>query len=82
VNEIKPGYPPARKARVAALVGTSPSVPLFATTLGVSVNTVRAHLKRVFDKTGARSQAELARLMGSMSTGAKTPQETVANPKT
>lgn len=34
-----------------------------ATRLGITVGTVRTHLTRVFDKTGVRRQAELARLV-------------------
>jgi DNA-binding CsgD family transcriptional regulator len=56
----------ATEARVAALVGAGPSAPEIAATLGVSVSTVRTHLRRVFDKTGARSQVELARLIASI----------------
>jgi DNA-binding CsgD family transcriptional regulator len=56
----------ATEARVAALVGAGPGAPEIAATLGVSVTTVKTHLSRVFDKTGARSQAELARLIASI----------------
>jgi len=34
--------------------------------LGISVGTVRSHLMRIFDKTGARRQAELVRLLAEM----------------
>jgi DNA-binding CsgD family transcriptional regulator len=54
------------EARVAALVGAGPGAPEIAATLGVSITTVKTHLSRVFDKTGARSQAELARLIASI----------------
>lgn len=40
------------------------SADAIATRLGVSVNTVRTHLKRVYDKTGVQTQTELvARLL-------------------
>jgi DNA-binding CsgD family transcriptional regulator len=35
----------------------------------VSLSTVRAHLQHVFEKTGTRRQAELARLLLSLETG-------------
>ncbi len=31
--------------------------------LGISLNTVRTHLKRIFEKCGVRSQAELLQLL-------------------
>jgi DNA-binding CsgD family transcriptional regulator len=34
--------------------------------LGISINTVKTHLGRVFEKTGASRQADLARLVGSL----------------
>lgn len=34
--------------------------------LGISMNTVKTHLKRVFEKTGARRQADLVRLVSSL----------------
>lgn len=38
-----------------------------AATLGVSRHTVKTHLGRIFEKTGARGQVELARLLGTAS---------------
>ena len=35
--------------------------------LGISMNTVKTHLQRVYDKTGARRQADLIQLVGSLS---------------
>ncbi len=37
-----------------------------ATTLGVSINTVRSHLARVFEKTGTKRQADLVKLTASL----------------
>ncbi|MGH6737317.1 MAG: helix-turn-helix transcriptional regulator [Methyloceanibacter sp.] len=39
------------------------SVPSVADTLGISENTVKTHLKRLFRKTGANRQADLVKLM-------------------
>jgi DNA-binding CsgD family transcriptional regulator len=54
------------EARVAALVGSGHSTPQAAALLGVSAATVRTHLSHCFDKTGLRSQVELARLIALM----------------
>lgn len=51
------------EARVAAIVGSGHSAPQAAALLAVSAATVRTHLSRCFDKTGVRTQVELARLM-------------------
>lgn len=51
------------EARVAALVGSGHATPQAAALLGVSAATVRTHLGHCFDKTGVRSQVELARLI-------------------
>lgn len=51
---------PAETGLAARLVGGM-SLRQAAAALGVSENTVRSHLKRVFAKTGARRQAELVR---------------------
>jgi DNA-binding CsgD family transcriptional regulator len=56
----------AAEARVAALIGSGMSSSQAAATLGVSMNTVKTHLTRCFDKTGVRSQAALARLLASI----------------
>lgn len=52
--------------RVAALVGSGLKAPEVARALGVSLPTVKTHLSRCFDKTGIRSQTELARLVSSV----------------
>ncbi|HEY1560994.1 MAG TPA: hypothetical protein VGF71_08905 [Caulobacteraceae bacterium] len=53
----------AAEARVAAAVGGGESPRKAAERLGVSFNTVRAQLARVFEKTGVGRQADLARLL-------------------
>ena len=54
------------EARVAALIGGGMTAAEAAATLGVSLNTVKTHLTRCFDKTGVRSQVALARLVASI----------------
>ncbi len=54
------------EARVAVLAASGNSAPDAAAALGVSANTVRTHLARVFDKTGARSQRALAQLLAAI----------------
>jgi DNA-binding CsgD family transcriptional regulator/PAS domain-containing protein len=51
------------EAALAALLLQGREPAEAADELGVTMNTVRTHLKRVFDKTGARRQAELVRLL-------------------
>lgn len=53
------------EARIASHVAQGHSPRIIATSCGISVGTVRTHLKRIFDKTGARSQSELAALLNS-----------------
>lgn len=55
------------EARVAMRIGRGASVADIAADLGVAVETVRTHLKRIYAKTGARRQSELARLVLSKS---------------
>ncbi len=50
----------SRVARAVAEVGATPMV---ARTLGVSVTTVRTHLRSLFEKTGARRQVEIVSLL-------------------
>jgi len=59
------GLTPA-ETRVALLVGSGQSLSEAAQALNVSQNTVHTHLQRVFRKTGARRQAELARIVGNL----------------
>lgn len=51
----------AAQARVAALLARGAAPADIAQQLGVSIFTVRAHLKSVFEKTGARRQLDLMR---------------------
>jgi DNA-binding CsgD family transcriptional regulator len=51
------------EARVALCAASGASVPETAHRLNISANTVKTHLRRVFAKTGASRQSELARLM-------------------
>ncbi|WP_338243389.1 helix-turn-helix transcriptional regulator [Aurantiacibacter hainanensis] len=53
------------EALIAAYVAAGNSPQRIAELNGVSTGTVRTHLKRIFDKTGARSQVELAALLTS-----------------
>jgi DNA-binding CsgD family transcriptional regulator len=54
------------EARLAALVGAGASPGKAAETLGISENTARTVLKRVFEKTGVSRQSELAALLGKL----------------
>jgi DNA-binding CsgD family transcriptional regulator len=54
------------EARVALAAASGMSIPEAAIQLDVSVNTIKTHLRRVFDKTGVSRQAELARLIASL----------------
>lgn len=48
-----------RQADVAALAARGATNPQIAQQLGVSENTVKTHLKDVFDRLGVTSRAEL-----------------------
>lgn len=50
-----------REAQVVALLATGANLGRVATDLGISIETVRKHLKSTFSKTGIRSQSELVR---------------------
>jgi DNA-binding CsgD family transcriptional regulator len=56
------GLTPA-ELRVALLTCEGIGLVEVARRLGVSINTARTHLQRVFDKTGTRRQADLVRLI-------------------
>jgi DNA-binding CsgD family transcriptional regulator len=43
-------------------------VPEVAAALGVAATTIETHLDRLFDKTGARRQADLVKLVAGFST--------------
>ncbi len=51
------------EARLAGLMARGKRLDGVAETMGVSVNTARTHLKRIFTKTGTSSQAELVHLL-------------------
>lgn len=59
----------AAETRVAALLGSGVSLPGTAHLLGVSLNTVKTHAGRIFDKAGVRSSAALVRLVMSLPAG-------------
>ena len=54
------------EARVATLIGSGLAIPAAASALKLSATTVKTHLVHCFDKTGVRSQPELARLLALM----------------
>ena len=51
----------ARERQIIALLAGGASNAAIASALYVTVNTVRTHLDRIRDKTGARSRADLTR---------------------
>ena len=56
----------AAQAKVCALVYGGRSLATIADTLNVSENTVRSHLKQIFQKTGTHGQMELVHLHARM----------------
>jgi DNA-binding CsgD family transcriptional regulator len=64
------------EAKVALAASSGLTIPETAKSLGVSQNTIKTHLGRVFAKTGTGRQSELARLMtsiGLVSADGRTP---------
>ena len=59
------GLTPA-EARVALATSSGLTIPETALQLGLSPNTIKTHLRKVFAKTGTNRQTELARLMASV----------------
>ena len=55
------------EVRVALSVASGITISYTARRLKISVNTVKTHLRRVYEKTGTRRQAELSRLMATIS---------------
>jgi DNA-binding CsgD family transcriptional regulator len=53
----------AGEARLASCLLQGKSVDEAAATMGITVNTARAYLKRIYNKTGVRRQPELVRLL-------------------
>nr|WP_283815780.1 helix-turn-helix transcriptional regulator [Bradyrhizobium lablabi] len=56
------------EARVALASSSGKTMFETAQLLGLSPNTIKTHLRRVFAKTATGRQAELARLMASIGT--------------
>ncbi len=54
------------EARVAKGIAMAQTPEMVATSLGVSVETVRSHLKRIMHKTGTTRQAELVLLLSGL----------------
>jgi DNA-binding CsgD family transcriptional regulator len=61
------------EARVALSVSSGASVAETAHRLNISPNTVKTHLRRVFVKTGASRQSDLARIMASIAVFGRDP---------
>jgi DNA-binding CsgD family transcriptional regulator len=57
----------SREARIALMIADGSTPADAAETLGVTMNTMRTHLSRIFDKTGANSQPALVRFVSSLS---------------
>ena len=55
------------EVRVALAVSSGATISNTARRLKISVNTVKTHLRRVYEKTGTSRQAELSRLMATIS---------------
>jgi DNA-binding CsgD family transcriptional regulator len=51
----------AREGDIAVLLSLGHTLSSVATRLGISLHTVRVHLKHIFEKTGAHSQSDLVR---------------------
>lgn len=54
------------EASVAAQLARGANLPDVAKKFGISIHTVRSHLRRILKKTGARTQADLLRILSSM----------------
>jgi DNA-binding CsgD family transcriptional regulator len=52
--------------RIAARIAAGDGLKKAAATLGISINTARTHLSRIFEKTGVNSQTALVRLLLSV----------------
>lgn len=64
VDEARVGYGlTAAEGRLLATLFEGCSVPQAAHRLGVARSTARTHLQRIFDKTGARRQGDLLRMV-------------------
>lgn len=56
------GLSPVQR-QVAALVAEGLALPQIGERLGISTNTARTHLQRIYDKTGVHTQAALVRVL-------------------
>ena len=56
-----------QEARVLRMVVDAGGIPLAADALNLSPTTVRTHIARIYDKTGARSQGQLIKLLSELS---------------
>ncbi len=52
--------------RTASLIAEGHALPRIAQDMGISVNTVRTHLTRLYEKTGVNAQTALVRLLLSV----------------
>jgi len=57
----------ARETQVAVAIASGATIPDMVRRLEISVNTVKTHLRRVYEKTGTNRQADLSRLMATIS---------------
>jgi len=58
----------ASEIRICALLTNGESVESVSEKLGISPNTARTHIKRIFNKTGSARQSELVKLMMNTAT--------------
>ena len=65
------------QAKVAAELASGKTIKQIAFYSGVSVNTVRHHVKAIFAKTGTNRQVELVQVLGRMVQGARPPAVTL-----
>jgi DNA-binding CsgD family transcriptional regulator len=56
------------ETRICAMLANGESVESVSEKLGISPNTARTHIKRIFSKTGAARQSELVKLMMNTAT--------------
>lgn len=66
-----------REARVLRMVVDAGGIPLAADALNLSPTTVRTHIARIYDKTGARSQGALIKLLNEMENPLRTGKRAV-----
>jgi DNA-binding CsgD family transcriptional regulator len=54
------------EAKVMCRLGTSQDLPLIAREMDVSINTLKTHVARVYQKTNTRKQADIVRLVNEL----------------